>query len=57
MPIIINDFEVVVDEPSQPAEDTAAPAPQPAPAPMLTPQDLQQIARHQLNRQIRLRAH
>lgn len=57
MPVIINDFEVVVDEPSQPAEDTAAPSSQPAPAPMLTPQDLQQIARYHLSRQIRVRAH
>jgi hypothetical protein len=59
MPVIINDFEVNL----QPAnQEQASPAngtqPQPAPlAPRLTPEDIRQIMRRQMLRQLRLRAH
>jgi hypothetical protein len=56
MAVIINEFEVVVDSPEeQPAQETA-PAEQ-GPAPSLTPQDIRDVLRHQMERRARLRAH
>ncbi|MDA8018128.1 MAG: hypothetical protein MPN21_11840 [Thermoanaerobaculia bacterium] len=58
MAVIINDFEVVVETPTAPAEpgaDTAAPAP--SPAPKLTPHDLHELERHRMERAARVWAH
>jgi len=58
MAVIINDFEVVVEPPTGPAEagaETASPAP-PA-TPRLTPNDLHDLERHRLERAARVCAH
>jgi hypothetical protein len=54
MGVIINDFEVVVETPSEATPgETAAPPPPPQ---ALTPQDIQNLIRHQLERSSRIRA-
>jgi hypothetical protein len=57
MAVIINEFEVVPDD-SQPGPgETPEPAErQAAPAPTLTPSDLEAMLKHQLERELRLRA-
>ncbi len=57
MTVIINEFEVVPDD-SQPAPgETPAPVGHQAePAPSLTPADIEAMLRHQLERELRLRA-
>jgi hypothetical protein len=59
MSIIIDDFEVELQPTSQGQTPSANETqPQPAPlAPMLKPEDIRQILRHQMLRQLRLRAH
>jgi hypothetical protein len=57
MAVIINEFEVVPDD-SQPgpAEASGPVERQTAPAPALTPVDLEAMLKHQLERELRLRA-
>jgi hypothetical protein len=54
MPVIINDFEVIMDQPKQ--ADNAASSPQSAPPPSLRPDDIQRILRHYEQRKLRLLA-
>ncbi len=57
MAVIINQLEVVSEPPAD--DPPAAPATPPAPAgaPRLTPQDLDDVARHRAERQARVAAH
>jgi hypothetical protein len=58
MAVIINEFEVVVDSPEEQPAQAAAPAEQgPGAGPALTPQDIRDVLRHQMERRARLRAH
>jgi hypothetical protein len=53
MPVIINDFEMVVEEPSeQPEASTPAPMPQQ----QMTPQDVERMMEHFKQRRARLHA-
>ena len=54
MPVIINDFEVVVDQP--PAQGPGGSQPQPAPPPALRPEDIERIRRHYVQRMRRVHA-
>lgn len=55
MSVIINEFEVVVEEPEKPSEEelkTTESSP-----PLLTPHDIRNIIRHQERRMVRIWAH
>jgi hypothetical protein len=54
MAVIINDFEVIMDQPK--TTGSAPPSPQSAPPPNLRPDDIQRIQRHFEQRKLRLLA-
>lgn len=56
MPVIIHDFEIVVEEPEAPPASPSLP-PQPAPPPTLRPADVRLILRREAQRAERVRAH
>jgi hypothetical protein len=58
MGIIINDFEILLDPPSQTggSQEGQASEQQPAPPPMHSPQDIERIMRHFDERRSRVRA-
>jgi hypothetical protein len=56
MGVIINDFEVVVGPPAEPAAGEPTPAAA-SPPPALAPQDIVDVIRHQAERAARVRAH
>jgi hypothetical protein len=55
VPVVISDFEVVVEPP--PNEEAAARAEQSAPDVVLTPQEVELLLERQAERAARLRAH
>lgn len=60
MAVIINEFEVVVEQAEAPAEGQAGnvePQPKPQPQPQLTPQDIYDIVHRQFERMVRVWAH
>lgn len=56
MPVIINDFDVVVDPPQEAPRD-ATPAERPVAEPPRSPLDLADLLDRQHERRLRLRAH
>jgi hypothetical protein len=57
MPVVINDFEVVVEPPSRgPRESESEQAEQDARRPRLRPEDIHRIVRHFQQRRARVRA-
>lgn len=56
MPVIIHDFEIVVEEPQTPPPSPSEP-PRPAPPPLLRPADVRLILDREARRAARVRAH
>lgn len=57
MPVIIHDFEIVVEEPEAPPASPSLPPPTAPPPPALRPADVRLILRRQAQRAERVRAH
>ena len=60
MAVIINDFEIVIEQQQEPPEGTGETAPPPSPettGPPLTPMDIKDVFRQQMERFARIRAH
>jgi hypothetical protein len=56
MPIVINDFEIVVEPPKKPQEGAKAETAEGQPPPNLRPSDITQILRRERERKDRVRA-
>jgi hypothetical protein len=56
MPVIVNDFEIIVDPPGS-AEAPPAPPPEAEPAQPLRPEHIAETERHLRRRAARVRAH
>lgn len=56
MAVIINDFEVELEAPGEPASEENTPE-QPPPAPTLAPQDIHDVLHREVKRRSRLRVH
>lgn len=57
MPVIIHDFEIVVEEPEAPPASPSLPPPTVPPPPALRPADVRLILRREAQRAERVRAH
>ena len=57
MPVIIHDFEIVVEEPEAPAPSPSEPPRETAPPPSLRPADVRLIVRREAQRAVRVRDH
>lgn len=57
MPVIIHDFEIVVEEPETPPALPSQPPPSAPPPPALRPSDVRLIVRREAQRAERVRAH
>ena len=57
MPVIINDFDVVLDPPQEPERPPAAPERPVEHEPAYAPLDLHDIVERERRRRLRLRAH
>lgn len=57
MPVIIHDFEIVVEEPEAPTPSPSEPPREAAPPPSLRPADVRLIVRREAQRAFRVRAH
>lgn len=57
MPVIIHDFEIVVEEPEAPTPSPSTPPREAAPPPALRPADVRLIVQREAQRAFRVRAH